>query len=91
MHAGLKASVPGDEVAAVEWQEDLDIVLTVPLEEGGGCKAQTGHQGAPLTSPPPPPAPTRPKGQRTPFLEQEMGPACVRVCVGGDLGTQLAL
>ena len=91
---GLRAA--GDEVAAVEWQEDLDVVLTVPLEEGGGCKAQTGHQGAPLDPPP-----TRPKGLR--LLEQRWRTvrvcACVRacvcvcvyVCVGGDLGTQLAL
>lgn len=85
---GLRAA--GDEVAAVEWQEDLDIVLTVPLEEGGGCKAQTGHQGAPLTSHHHHPPPHQTQGAAPPGAG-DGGPACVRVCVGGDLGTQLAL
>lgn len=40
---GLGAA--GDQVAAVERQEDLDVVLTVPLEGGGGCQAQTGTRG----------------------------------------------
>ena len=69
---GLRAA--GDEVAAVEWQEDLDVVLTVPLEEGGGCKAQTGHQGAPLDPPPP-----DPRGCAS--WSRDGGPCvCVRVC-----------
>lgn len=35
-------------MSAVEWQEDLDVVLTVALgKEGGGCQAQAGHQGTP--------------------------------------------
>lgn len=32
------------QVAAVERQEDLDVVLTVTLgKEGGGCQTQTSH------------------------------------------------
>jgi hypothetical protein len=43
----------GEQVAAVEWQEDLDVVLTVTLGKGGrGCQIQTIHQGTPLSSPP---------------------------------------
>ena len=38
-------------MAAVERQEDLDVVLTVPLKEGTGCQAQASHQGAPLSPP----------------------------------------
>ena len=68
---GLRAA--GDEVAAVEWQEDLDVVLTVPLEEGGGCKAQTGHQGAPLDPP------HQTQGAAPPGAEME-DRACVCVC-----------
>ena len=73
---GLRAA--GDQVAAVEWQENLDVVLTVPLEEGGGCKAQTGHQGGPLSTPPQP----DPRGSAS-WSRGDGGPPCpcVHMCV----------
>lgn len=71
---GLRAT--GDQVAAVEWQENLDVVLTVPLEEGGGCKAQTGHQGGPLSPPEP-----DPRGSAF-WSRGDGGPCpCVHMCV----------
>ena len=50
-HGAEGRGATGEQVAAVEWQEDLDVVLTVPLEEGGGCQAQASHQGAPPSPP----------------------------------------
>lgn len=42
------AGAAGEQVAAVEWQEDLDVVLTIALgKEGQGVRLQTATRGHP--------------------------------------------
>lgn len=82
-------SAAGEQVAAVEWQEDLYVVLTVTLEEGGGCHAPASHQGAPPR--PPPPDSLESREQELPRTQEPQGHKRVRVCWTGDLGAQTVL